>query len=63
MATSQQLMFIESGSNPRVRLSSSTNTQGSPPNRLSYIAFVELEHPRPALHFSIREVSHEGIGD
>jgi hypothetical protein len=52
-------MFIESGSSPRVRLSSSTNTQGLPPNRLSYIAFAELEHARPALHFSSEEVSHE----
>jgi hypothetical protein len=40
-------------------LSSSTNTQGLPPNRLSYIAFAELEHARPTFHFSSEEVSHE----
>ena len=59
IATSQHPMFIESGSNPRVRLSSSTNTEGLPPNRLSYIAFAELEHARPTLHFSSEEVSYE----
>ena len=59
IATSQHPMFIESGSNPRVRLSSSTNTQGLPPNRLSYIAFAELKHARPALQISSEEVIHE----
>ncbi len=40
-------MLTNSGSNPRVRSSSSTNTQGSPPQPATYIAFAELELAYP----------------
>ncbi len=37
-------MFTASTSSSQVRLSSITNTQGSPSNRLTYICFAELRH-------------------
>ncbi len=36
-------MFTALASSPQVRLSSLTNTQGLPHNRLTYIAFAELK--------------------
>lgn len=40
-------MFSALASSPRVRSSSITNTQGLPANRLTYIAFAELQHACP----------------
>ena len=40
-------MFTASASSSQVRLSSITNTQGSPSNRLTYICFAELRHACP----------------
>ncbi len=37
-------MFTAFASSSQVRLSSTTNTQGSPSNRLTYICFAELRH-------------------
>ena len=40
-------MFTALASSPRVRSSSITNTQGLPADRLTYIAFAELQHACP----------------
>ena len=40
-------MFAKLASSPRVRSSSTTNTQGLPSHRLTYIAFAELEQACP----------------
>jgi len=41
------MMFPALASSLQVRLSSLTNTQGLPLNRLTYIAFAEFKHACP----------------
>ncbi len=52
-------MFTALASSLQVRLSSSTNTQGLPLRRLTYIAFAELELHVPFVYFTTSEMSDE----
>jgi hypothetical protein len=54
-------MFTALASSPRVRLSSTTNTQGLPSYRLTYIAFAELQHacPVPSRYQVGRRINNE----
>jgi hypothetical protein len=53
------MMLAALASSPQVRLRSSTNTQGLPSYRLTYIAFVDLSMHAPHHQSSTREDYHE----
>ena len=52
-------MFTNSASNPRVRLSSLTNTQGLPSHRLTISPSQSSSTHVPSAYFSTSEVTHE----